>query len=384
MKTYQLLARAVVPSLCVWLVGFCFPVLAACPFCAATNLSLRQRFDFADIVVLGTLESTQQNESQTLGRFRVVQQFKPKSTTASAVALRVDEVQTGYVGSVQLKSKFLILGVDPPEFIWSIPVPVNDPFEIYVNGILSLNDDPVRRLQFFERHLEHNEPLIAQDAYDEFAVAPYNEILMLSDSLDRAKLRKWLEDSSMTVSRKQLYYMLLSVCGNSEDAAWLERRLRSSDSKDRDALDALTASYLTLAGDPGLQTLDELFLKEPKREFAEVFSVLAALRFHATEGMKLDSTKVADRLVLLLDRADIVDLVIADLTRISDWRHLDRMKQLLDESYVAKNAVIRSPIINYIRACPLPKAELLLREIEQRDPEAVRRAKGWIPFTPKR
>jgi hypothetical protein len=40
----------------------------------------------------------------------------------------------------------------------------------------------------------------------------------------------------------------------------------------------------------------------------------------------------------------------------------------------ADNIFVREPIVNYLRACPLPEAAAAITELEAIDPEAVRRA----------
>ena len=40
------------------------------------------------------------------------------------------------------------------------------------------------------------------------------------------------------------------------------------------------------------------------------------------------------------------------------------------------------PVVNYLRACPLPKAKELLKECEKIDPAAVKRANSFFPTTP--
>jgi hypothetical protein len=37
------------------------------------------------------------------------------------------------------------------------------------------------------------------------------------------------------------------------------------------------------------------------------------------------------------------------------------------------------PVVNYLRACPLPKAKELLQQCEKIDPQAVKRANTFFP-----
>jgi hypothetical protein len=47
-----------------------------------------------------------------------------------------------------------------------------------------------------------------------------------------------------------------------------------------------------------------------------------------------------------------------------------------------KSSWVRVPVVNYLRACPLPRAKELLKECEKIDPAAYKRATTWFPQTP--
>ncbi|MBU6309160.1 MAG: hypothetical protein KJS77_05400, partial [Planctomycetes bacterium] len=59
--------------------------------------------------------------------------------------------------------------------------------------------------------------------------------------------------------------------------------------------------------------------------------------------------------------------------RWQDWSAIDRLVTLFKEAQ-ADNIFVREPIVNYLRACPLPEATAAVAELEKIDPEAVRRA----------
>jgi hypothetical protein len=61
------------------------------------------------------------------------------------------------------------------------------------------------------------------------------------------------------------------------------------------------------------------------------------------------------------------------------------MDKLFDlyKSANEKNSWVRVPVINYLRACPLPKAKELLTECEKIDPAAVKRANTFFPTAPQ-
>src|SRR5439155_17778846 len=73
--------------------------------------------------------------------------------------------------------------------------------------------------------------------------------------------------------------------------------------------------------------------------------------------------------------------VIPDLAKWEDWSVMDRLFELYKTAN-DKNSWVRVPVVNYLRACPLPKAKDLLNQCEKIDPAAVRRANmfpGAVP-----
>jgi hypothetical protein len=79
----------------------------------------------------------------------------------------------------------------------------------------------------------------------------------------------------------------------------------------------------------------------------------------------------------VLDRKDLADLVIPDLARWSDWSQINRLVDLFVKADPDNNWV-RVPVVNYLRACPLPEAKQALKKLEEVDPESVRRANTFF------
>jgi hypothetical protein len=60
---------------------------------------------------------------------------------------------------------------------------------------------------------------------------------------------------------------------------------------------------------------------------------------------------------------------------------MDRLFELYKTAN-EKNSWVRVPVVNYLRACPLPRAKELLQECEKIDPAAVKRANTFFPGAP--
>jgi hypothetical protein len=107
--------------------------------------------------------------------------------------------------------------------------------------------------------------------------------------------------------------------------------------------------------------------------FTETYAAVMALRFLGEESEIVSRDRVLASLRLLLAEPKLADLVIADLARWQDWSVVDRLTELF-ETATADNIFVREPIVNYMRACPLPEAAAALVKLEKIDPDAVRRA----------
>ena len=85
----------------------------------------------------------------------------------------------------------------------------------------------IDRLAFFQEYLENEDPLLAQDAYDEFARAPYADVQALGPRMHHDKLVKWIADLEINPSRRRLYLTMLGVCGSKDDLPMLESMIVS-------------------------------------------------------------------------------------------------------------------------------------------------------------
>jgi hypothetical protein len=165
------------------------------------------------------------------------------------------------------------------------------------------------------------------------------------------------------------------------DLPLLEELLKSDDRKNKAGLDALIACYLTLKGPEGMPLVEELFLKNQKAEYADTYAAIMALRFHGTEADVVPRERLLTGLHYMLDRPQLADLVIPDLARWEDWSVMPRLVKLFKEAD-EKTSWVRVPVINYLRACPLPEAKDYIKELEKVDPAAVKRANTFFPTSP--
>lgn len=370
-KKPKLLA-AVIAGVLLGSLGIATYRVLACPFCSAVSQTLSEEMAAMDTVAIARIIAGSETDSDA--------EFEIQTVIRGDRLIRPEQkLRVNYFGKAKSDQQFLLMGVDPPDLLWSSPLPVSPIAIDYIKAITELPKEPKQRLEFFLKYLEHPESMLARDAYDEFAKAPYAEIKGLKSQLNRKQLLEWISDTSLPPDRKRLYLVMLGVCGEKSDAALLEKLLRSDDDNQRSGLDAMIACYLTLKGADGLQLVDELFLSNVKSQYADTYAAIMALRFHGTDGGVIEKERILQSMRLILDRPELADLVIPDLARWEDWSQIDKLSELF-KAADEKSSWVRVPVINYLRSCPLPEAQQKLEELKEVDPAAFKRAMSYFPI----
>jgi hypothetical protein len=292
-----------------------------------------------------------------------------------------EKVETLYFGDGTVGRSFLIMGISPPATMWSTPLPLTDRGIKYLTEIVKLPKDGAERLIFFQPYLEDEDEMLARDAYDEFARAPYADLKAIKTHLNHDQTVARIKNPDIPASRRRLYLVILGITGSQKDLPMLEEFMQASDRKAKSGLDALIACYLTLKGESGLPLVEKLFLANDKADYADTYAAIMAIRFHGSEGGVIESKRLVKSLHPMLDRPELADLVIPDLAKWEDWSVMDRLFDLFKTAN-EKNSWVRVSVINYLRTCPLPKAKELLAECEKIDPAAVKRANTFFPGAP--
>lgn len=351
--------------------------VSACPFCAAVSQTFSQEIDSMDAAVIAKLVEVPDTTSEGAGveaTFEIVQVLKGKEHLKDTKSLK-----SLYYGDGRKGRLFLILGTEPENMMWSTPTLLTDRGVTYLNEIIKLPATGNKRYVFYQDYLEDQDEMLARDAYDEFANAPYSVLHDLKPEMKHDQLVVWIENLDIAANRRRLYFTMLGVCGSKKDLPMLEKMLNSKDSRSKQGLDALIGCYLTLAGADGLPLIDKLFLANKEAEYADTYAAIMALRFHGTETDVIPKEKLLESLHLMLDRPALADLVIADLARWEDWSVADRLVKLFKEAD-EETSWVRVPVIRYLMACPKPEAKQYLLELEKIDPDAMKRAQTFFPF----
>ena len=400
----------------------------ACPFCSAASQTLSEELAAAEAAVIARMVKAAPPVSPDGNDPAGLDAVDPDTGMAQFLIEEVlrgkdklgdlDTIKVVYFGENELDKRFLISGVAGQPLDWTTPLPLSPRAIDYVKRLGNLPEKGPDRLEFFLGHLEDEDPLLAQDAYDEFARAPYREIIEMADRLDRQQLTYWIENPDVGPTRRRLYLTLLGTCGQAEDIAMLESLLRydyqqmkpgiaamvslmgihgsatgatlvdelarADVRRKRQCLDALIAAYLKLKGPEGLPLVEQLFLTNPAAEYTHVYATIMALRFHGEESSEIPRERLQQSLRLVLNNHEIADQVIPDLARWEDWSILDQLVTMFKDS--EEDAWIRQPVISYLLTAEEQEGDVgtrakeALTELEVLDPKGVKRARSYMAF----
>jgi hypothetical protein len=396
----------------------------ACPFCTVESRTLTEEINASAAVVLAKLvaeappvavDPDNQDPDSGKATFEVVDVLGGGDRVHAG-----ERIKVVYFGEGERDKKFMIsaVAVENKALEWTTPLPLSPAAIEYVHKLPSVPVAGAPRLEFFQDYLEHDDPLLAQDAYDEFARAPYSELHELKGHLYHDRLIEWVQSPDVNPSRRRLYLTMLGVCGQKRDLPMLEAMITSDfsakkplldqlvacgralqgpfllgawtemvDLEERQkklGLDATVACYLTLRGADGLDLIDQRFLKNPKVEYTHAYMVIMALRFHGEEGKYIPKQRLLASMRLLLDNPEFADQVIPDLARWEDWSVLDRLTAMYKEG--DEKSYVRQPVVTYLTvASEQPgdvgaRAKASLADLEKLDPEGVKKARSLMAF----
>jgi hypothetical protein len=399
----------------------------ACPFCNAAMQTLSQEIEAADVAVIAELAQAMPSTplDATSGavspdgaaaKFRVVQVLRGEDKLAGT-----KELEVVYFGQDSPGKKFLIsglAGVTGPGLDWTTPVPLSERAVLYVRNLPLVGPQGLDRLTYFQDYLEDDDPLLAQDAYDEFARAPYADIVALGPYMKHDKLLGWIRDASVGPSSRRLFLTMLGVCGQPDDIPMLEEFinydyqlmkpgvaamistsgltsfsvgvglvdevLHAAERRKRESLDALIACYIKLKGPDALPLINERFLGNPKTEYKHLHSAIMALRFHGEETDIIPREKLLESIRLALEHKEFADQVIPDLARWEDWEVMPRLVKMFKDS--PADDWIRQPVVSYLLVAEEQpgdvgaQAQAAIKELEALDADTVERARTLQAF----
>ena len=173
----------------------------------------------------------------------------------------------------------------------------------------------------------------------------------LPNSFGRCRVKKSAIGSSTRRCLRNGWHLriparLLRRCA---DADLLAATIKDDRDEFRLHISWVMAGYLVLAGNAGLDNIDAWKLRNKSSPFNEVFSAMSAIHYLWTTGNgPIKKERLLASMRLLVDREEIADIAIDELTRGHDWGSMDRLIAGFDAIKIAAN---KRAIIRHVLAC---------------------------------
>ena len=374
------------------IVGMSAGSLWACPYCSAPSITLTEQMEQADAILKVVWDSAIKGDEKSAGSttFKIVKVYK--STDGD---LEVGQtIQLPAYRSGKQDKRYLLTGTKAATLEWASPVDISEAAFSYIFNAPGPSDSYAKRLEYFVQYLEHEDDLIATDAYGEFANAPYEDIAKLGSKIPHDKVREWILDPKTSPTHLGLYGLLLGLSGTEEDAAAMLKKINQPVEDFRLGIDGIMSGYLVLAGEKGLDELEKSKLRPGKDQvsYSETYAAMQALRFMwKYEPGRISEDRLRQSMRILLERPDLADLVIVDLARWQDWDAADRLIAMYDEEAYSIPSIKRA-IIRYLKECAkatnaegkgeplkyIATANAALEHIQEEDPKTYRDATRFI------
>lgn len=272
----------------------------------------------------------------------------------------------------------------------------------YVESLPPRDADPAKVLEFFLDQVFHKNKEISFDARVELARIPFPQFRRHRELIPQEPLRIRLEDYARAEEPDRefddrqsvaLNVLLLAAVGDSRDEE-LFRRLTFEENFEnavRLGIEDIMFAYLFLAGEGGLRQLQCEYVHSDGARFSDTFAVLSALRKVRHDGEnRIPEPVLKDAFRRFLDRPELVDLALRDLSEIRDWSCMGRVVHMYNDPAQEPESMrpMRRAIVRYLLAAagdspqgdsgPVPahvvQARKYLAFLREVDPATVKKA----------
>ena len=367
---------------------------AACPFCPNLSPTLGEQYTSKTAAALarwssGIRPAGDDTGSTTLELLQISRGSNRGLKPGAAVT--VTPFRGGTPGDL-----FLLWGEGNGAVEWLPPIEFSETAWHYLTQAPAAQSPSETRLRYFTRFLEFPDDIIAEDAYREFAASRFEDIQNIAEHLPAEKLQHIIDDETVPEQRLGLYGMLLGLCGNTQSAEHLRRRILQNPADDAAlGLDGMIGGYLLLTGTAGLQLLEQQLLDSTASTFARRHALLRAIEFMWTYGGdRISRPRLQMAVRRLLDNPETAERAVITLARWQDWTIRPQLMQLaFNQSFGTSRdrRILRKAVIGYLLAAQraadeqdpvdseLRNAALQdLAEIRRRDPATWRAAGRFL------
>jgi hypothetical protein len=357
--------------------------LSACPFCNASQ-TITQSVQEADVAFVATLSGSKPivssqaggPDGETTARLVKVLRSHP------AVENKKELILPRYIPAAeQQEVRYLIYAtvvdgvVDPYR---ASPVESTEMVDYLAAAVEQPNRKPAERVAFFFRYLDHAEPTIANDAYAEFAAAPYKDVRSAAAHFDADRIVGWLNDSKTEPYRFGLYGLLLGVCGRDQDAGLIRTILEDPKRRPISGVDGLLGGLCVLDAVRGVDYMLSV-LTNPENDFNYRYSALRTAKFVVSDMPEVDKDQLFSRMEPAIFIADMSDLVIDEFRRNKQWGPTSKILALFTDPKFDVQVVKRA-VVRFALKCPEPAAETFVAELRAKDAQYVKDVEEILRF----
>ncbi len=245
----------------------------------------------------------------------------------------------------------------PELILWTSSTPVSQEAIRYIKNAPSQELVQSQRLPYYLGFLEHSDPLLSIDAWAEFANATYDDVKAVKGEMSREKLRQWIADPMTTPERLGLYGMMLGLCGDADDAAFLQAQIGDVPPTGKDetqffryGTDGLMGGYLLLTGEEGVKFLERTRL-QPGVPVDSIHAAVQAIQFiYSYENSLVSETRLKVAMRQLLANDELRILTITNLARWKDWECWPELERMFKEECVNDRATQKA-IVQFAEEC---------------------------------
>ena len=355
------------------LVTLSTPPALPCPFCSAQgqDATMRSESKQATLVLYGRIEKTDFARETT--EFVIEKVLKPHPALGKTRSITLNRVFS--VSEEKRKASRILVfcdvfkgKLDPYR---GIAVEEKNNVDKYVTGVLKVSDKPMAdRLAFYFKYLDHPEPIVSTDAFNEFAFADYGDYKDMAAKLPGDRIYGWLKEGPQPY-RYGLYASMLGHCStNPKRDATLLRSLVENNQNVTSGLDGILAAVVMIQPKKGWEYLQGI-LNDPDKKFTRRYSALRAVRFLYDYRPDVISKKELLAAVgKLIQQGDIADLAIEDLRKRKAWDRTDEVLVLMEKK-THQLSVVRRSIIRFALSSPKASAKKFIAVQRKKDSELV-------------
>jgi hypothetical protein len=256
----------------------------------------------------------------------------------------------------------------------------------YIVAAPETTEPAAARLRWFAARLDHPDRRIADDAFAEFGLAPYEAVRDVAAAIDADWPRACVADTAGEQRRRGFCGLVLGIraatTANPDEArreiAALRQAIELPGSDVRAGFDGLLGGLLVAEAEAAIHFFDRRGLFAADARAGDARHLLAALRF-AWESLaaELPRDVTAAATARLLDNPAVAADAAVDLARYAAWGEADRVAALWDR-LGRDDPLVRRGVVGYLQACPRPEARAHLDRLRSSHPQAVAEAAAAV------